>query len=259
MSRPSAAQRNGKPPRPGKGESADYAYRILRQELVSLALVPGSDFDEADIVRRLGISRTPLREAVVRLASEGLVKLSPNRGARVAPLEWQDIREHLEAFEVAQRLVCRWAAIRRNEHELAELKRLCDAFREASRRSDANTMANQNWDFHAAIAHCCKNERMTRFYLQLLTENLRISHMAMGFDYYNTKAAYHAHIDQILREHDDIVDAIARRDADAADKLALSHAGLARRRVTEVLSQSTSEDIELDVSWHESRSGGGHV
>lgn len=252
-------QEKTKMERPGKGESAEYAYGILRKEIVSLALAPGSDFDEADIVRRLGISRTPLREAVVRLAGEGLIRLLPNRGARVAPMEWHDIREHLEAFEIAQRLVSRWAAQRRDEHELAEIKRLRDAFRAAAERHDAEAMANQNWEFHAAIARSCKSTRVMRFYLQLLTENLRISHMAMGFNYYTTQDAYHAHVGQILAEHDDLVEAIARKDCERADMLALSHTGLARKRVTELLSQPVSGGIRLDLSGHEAEPGDGHV
>ena len=108
-----------KAPRPNvkalKGASSEHAYRALMHEIVSFTLVPGEDLDEATLVGRLGVSRTPVREALVRLAAEGLVQLVPNRGARVAPMGWNDIREHLEAFDVSQRLVTRWAAIRRNE------------------------------------------------------------------------------------------------------------------------------------------------
>lgn len=71
-----------------KGGSSELAYRALMQEIVSFTLVPGEDLDEATLVGRLGVSRTPVREALVRLAAEGLVQLVPNRGARVAPMGW---------------------------------------------------------------------------------------------------------------------------------------------------------------------------
>ena len=94
-----------------KGGSSEFAYQVIRAEIVSLALAPGSDLDEAALVSRLGLSRTPLREALVRLAGEGLVQILPNRGTRVAPMGWNDIREHLEAFDLSQRLVTRWASM----------------------------------------------------------------------------------------------------------------------------------------------------
>lgn len=244
----SAAKPKPATDRPVKGESAEYAYRILRKEIISLELPPGSDFDEADNVRRLGISRTPLREAVVRLADEGLIRLLPNRGARVSPMEWHDIREHLEAFELMQRLVSRWAAARRTDEDLAEIRRFRDAFKAATERKDPEAMADLNWEFHAAIARSSKNARVSRFYLQLLTENLRISRLAMGPDHYVSAYAYDNHIGLILSEHDALVDAIAAGDCDAADDLARSHTGLARKRVTEVLSNFTSGDLRLDLS-----------
>lgn len=96
-----------------KGSSSEVAYRQLRDEIVSLKLEPGANLDEAGTVSRLGLSRTPVRKALVMLSGEGLVELLPNRGARVATMDWNEIREHLEDFEMMQRLVTRWAAIRR--------------------------------------------------------------------------------------------------------------------------------------------------
>jgi len=255
MARRPAPTPEPKVDRPVKGESAEYAYRILRKEIISLELPPGSDFDEADNVRRLGISRTPLREAVVRLAGEGLIRLLPNRGARVSPMEWDDIREHLEAFELMQRLVSRWAAARRTEEDIAEITRLRDAFQKASEAKDPEAMAEENWEFHAAIARSSKNARVSRFYLQLLTENLRISRLAMGPDHYVSQNAYLSHIGLILQEHDALVEAIIAGDSDRADELARSHTELARKRVTEVLSQSTSGDLRLDLAGTERQAG----
>jgi DNA-binding GntR family transcriptional regulator len=239
--------------RPGKGESAEFAYQVLRREIISLVLPPGSDFDEAEVVQRLGISRTPLREAVVRLAGEGLIRLLPNRGARVAPMEWDDIREHLEAFDLAQRLVSRWAAARRSDKDLVEIRRLCLAFRKAAENQDAEAMADSNWEFHAAIAKGSKNARIERFYLQQLTENLRISRLAMVHAYYSSRHAYESHLKRILEEHDALVEAIAEQDSDAADKLAQSHTGLARKRVVEVLTQSVSKPMQMSLDGTEYR------
>lgn len=230
-----------------KGGSSEFAYRVVRSEIVSLALAPGSDLDEAALGQRLGLSRTPLREALVRLAGEGLVQILPNRGARVAPMGWNDIREHLEAFDLSQRLVTRWAALRRTEPQIATIEIERVAFEAATTRRDSEAMLEINWRFHAAIAACCRNSVVERFYLQLLTINLRISRLAMTYDCFASEDAYRAHVGTIMREHTEMVEAIRARDADRADALGSSHAGLARKRVSETLTQSMLTEMELPL------------
>lgn len=230
-----------------KGGGSEHAYRVLREGIVSLELEPGMDIDEASIVRRLGLSRTPVREALVRLAAEGLVQLLPNRGARIAPMGWHDIREHLEAFDITQRLITRWAALRRTEKDLENIDIACKAFEEAHKRGNASDMLQTNWDFHAAIGGASRNNVMKEHYLRLLTGNLRISRLAMTYEAYKTEQAYRTHVGNIMDEHRELVEAIRRKDADKAEQLAKSHANLARKRVTETLTQSLTDDMEVSA------------
>jgi DNA-binding GntR family transcriptional regulator len=224
--------------RPLKGGSSDHAYKMLKRDIVSFALPPGGDLDEAALVARLGVSRTPVREALVRLAAEGLVQLTRNRGARVAPMSWDDIREHLEAFDVGQRLVTRWAATRRSDQDLKALEIERVAFERGLADDDAEAMLEANWRFHAAIAAACRNGVIEKFYLQLLTQNLRIARLAMTYECFPAEAAYRAHVAEIAREHGEIYRAIQERNAAMAEELAHSHADLARKRVAETLTQS---------------------
>ena len=232
-----------------KGARSEFAYDALRREIVSLALAPGATLDEASLIAQLGLSRTPVREALVRLAGEGLVDLLPNRGARVAPMGWTEIREHLECFDLAQRTTTRWAALRRNEAHLGFIEQHRQAFELAVHNRNSDAMLGSNWNFHAAIASACGNTICERFYLRLLTENLRIARLAMTFECFVTENAYQAHIDDIVREHLQMIEAIRQRDADAAEALARSHTNLARKRVAETFSQGlpSAFDIRLDV------------
>lgn len=244
MSKKVAARSNVKA---SKGASSERVYRALMQEIVTFTLNPGDDLDEATLVGRLGVSRTPVREALVRLAAEGLVQLVPNRGARVAPMGWNDIREHLEAFDVSQRLVTRWAALRRTDEqiELMQTERL--AFERAFKQDDPVAMLDANFRFHAAIGDACRNSLVQRFYLQQLTADLRIARLAMTNECFASEKAYRDHVGNIVREHREIVAAIRERDPDRAEELARSHADLARKRVSESLTQSIipSMDIKL--------------
>ena len=247
---PSKSKKNSDGPGIVRGGSVDFAYNELRKAIVSLELAPGQVLDEVSLVKRFGVSRTPVREALVRLATENLVKLSPNRGARVTAMDWTEIREHLETFEIAQRLVNRWAAIRRTTAQLAELETERDLFREAYAKNDSaitpEYMVELNWQFHATIARACANSRLERFYLLSLTENLRISYLAMARDYYPSKERHTAHMESILREHCEMVDAIRDRNADRSEALARSHTTLARKRVSETLTESLLPGMDID-------------
>ncbi len=228
-----------------KGASSEHAYRALMQEIVSFTLVPGEDLDEATLVGRLGVSRTPVREALVRLAAEGLVQLVPNRGARVAPMGWNDIREHLEAFDVSQRLVTRWAAVRRTDAQIAKIATERLAFEAAFAKDDPVAMLDANFRFHAAIGHACRNSLLQRFYMQQLTADLRVARLAMTNECFPSEQAYRDHVGAIVREHRELAEAIIGRDADRAEELARSHADLARKRVSESLTQTMTPAMDM--------------
>jgi DNA-binding GntR family transcriptional regulator len=228
-----------------KGDGGPHAYAELRRRIVSLDLHPGADIDEASLVRELGVSRTPVRAALVRLASEGLVVLLPNRGARVASMDLPQLQEHLEAFELMQRAATRMAAVRRTEAEAETLGRLAEGFEVAAANSDAERMIGANWDFHYAIALASHNRYIERMYAGQLTENLRIARLAMAYVCYGSKQDYQSHMNSILREHRAMVLAIREHASDAADDLAASHANLARIRVTSYLGSGLGGTIPL--------------
>ena len=235
---------------PGKGKGVEFAYKALRRDIVSLTLRPGSPLDEAAVATRLGLSRTPVHEALVRLAAESLVVLLPNRGASVAGMEWDQIREFIEAFDLEQRVTTRWAALRRTEEQLREIDAERAAFERHEKAGNVEEMNGSNWRFHALIAGACGNRLIERSYLHVLTLSLRIAHLAYDVDCFETPAAYCQHMDAILREHAAIVDAIRGKDAGAAEALGRSHAYLARARIVDVLSRGASGilDVGLDYS-----------
>ncbi len=231
-----------------KGSRGEKIYQAVRGRILSLKLLPGSSLDEGKLSKELGFSRTPFREALVRLAGEGLIELLPNRGAQVAPMSWNDIRENLEALDISQRLVTRWAAVRRTPESLDTMRRECEAFERAAKQNSSEEMIWSNWRFHAAIAEACGNSAIERFYKYNLTLNLRITRLAMTREHFSQETAYSSHIGNILREHRQILAAIERKDADAAERLAQSHVDLARQTVIETLVQSITPSMNLNLS-----------
>jgi DNA-binding GntR family transcriptional regulator len=106
-------------------------------------------------------------------------------------------------------------------------------------------MLDANFRFHAAIGAACRNSLVQRFYLQQLTADLRIARLAMTNECFTSEQAYRDHVGNIVREHREMVEAIRDRDADRAEELARSHADLARKRVSESLTQTITPSMDV--------------
>ena len=234
-----AAQRKPKP-RIGKGGGVEHAYAILRRDIVSLALKPGAALDEVAIATRLGLSRTPVHEAVVRLAAESLVVLLPNRGATVAGMEWNQIRDYVEAYGLLQRLTHRWAALRRTDAQLAAIEAERSVFEAASAAGAPELMNESNWRFHALIAAACGNVIIERDFLHVLTLSLRIAHLAYSPECFTSAEAHREHNDRVLVDHREIVAALRERDADRSEAVARQHADLGRLRIMDTLARDVT-------------------
>src|SRR4051812_48000126 len=135
-------------------------YSLLREQILSLKLPPNTELDEVQFSRELGFSRTPIREALIRLAADSLVVLAPNRGARVAPLDLAQVPQVLETLELYERATTRWAAHRRRPEHLLALERRNQEFAAACRTGDPRVIVETNWAFHDAINQACGNEYM---------------------------------------------------------------------------------------------------
>jgi DNA-binding GntR family transcriptional regulator len=228
-----------------KGDSAARIYEQLRARILSLAWEPGAAVDEAALVREFGVSRTPIREALVRLASEGLVTLLPNRGSQVAPLDLTKIRDYLEAIDICQRAVTCWAALRRRPDQLQAIKRRAREFESAVRSGDNDAMVLANRAFHISIADACGNQQMAAAYLRLLDEGLRISRFTLNTVFENRRGAYREFVETVCREHADMVTAIEAQDAERAEALAASHTERTRRRFADFLADTLSTRIDV--------------
>ncbi len=239
MSKQASALRNG----PRRGTGREVAYQVLRSRILDLTLEPGTPLEEAVLVRDLRLSRTPLREAFVRLASENLVELLPNRGARVAEITVTQLSQYFEALALMQRATHRWAATRRSDRDLKQIAVHRDAFVKGARQ-DTVTVPELNRAFHAAIAACCGNSHVSKLYNELLDQGLRLARLTI--DQVASKTHTPAmHTETLIAEHAAIFDAIEGGDAEAADRLANAHNDLFRRRLYEyfVNRRSTAADL----------------
>jgi DNA-binding GntR family transcriptional regulator len=145
----------------------------LRDEILDLKIAPGSPVDEVQLAERFKMSRTPIREALVRLAGEGLIETLPNRSTMVANIDFLNLHTFFDAMTLMYRVTTRLAAQNRRPEDLprrsaASDRRTIAASR--SRRSDALAMIATNAAFHAAIAEAGRNPYFTGLFRRLLDE-----------------------------------------------------------------------------------------
>ena len=136
----------------------EHAYRELEELIVTLQLPPGEVLSEMDLAKRFGVGRTPIREALQRLAHEGLVVILPRRGVLVSEV---NIHTHLMLLEVRreiERLMVRAACHRATESERAQLAEIAEGLEEAAERADDVGFMRLDKRLNAVIANACHNE-----------------------------------------------------------------------------------------------------
>lgn len=205
---------------------------------------PGAEIDEPALRREFSVSRTPIREALLRLAAEELVDLVPNRTARVSPINFMEVGELFEAFELCQRFVTRLACHRHQPHDLADAARHAQAYKNAARVQDFRAMAEANHRFHCAIAGGARNRLIAETYRRLLDRTLRMASLVLRNAFEND-VSYKQYIRRVVSEHEEMLRLIAARHAEAADRLAMNHAQLFKERVAAYIVDNRTGEFRL--------------
>lgn len=238
-------------PEPSKETGSARVYKILRDDILRVQLAPGASLDEVSLSERFNLSRSPIREALVRLAGEGLVQILPNRSIMVTPMEFDKMPEFLDALDLMQRVVTRFAALHRTQDDIKRIKDAQAAFeREAGKAiagGDCIGMIEKNFEFHMAIARACRNTYFADSYRRLLQEGRRL--LFFHFQYQSLDSDLT--IEEVAGPHVPMVEAIEARDADAAEREAHLHAVQFRGRFMDFLNQNLTSKLSLDYAAEE--------
>lgn len=221
-----------------RGSGAQTVYLSLRQSILDLALEPGSSLDEVSLSERFKMSRTPIREALVRLVAEGLAKTLPNRNTVVATIDFAQLPVYFEALTLMYRVTTRAAAVHHMPQHLVAIRQYEAAYARAVGERDVLTMIQANRDFHVAIAEAGGNIYFTGLFQRLLDEGRRILRL-----YYRT---FDDRLPkQYVEEHTHLVEAIEAGDAGRADTLATEHAAQIVRQIQSYIDRDTVSKIDL--------------
>ena len=200
-----------------RGTGRKSVYETLRGEILAMTLRPGQLLDEMTLAERFDMSRSPVREALIRLAGDELVVALSNRSTIVAPIEVESFPKYGEALDLAQRMNTRLAATLRTEADLKVISQRQKEFEAAVRTGAHLRMSEANMQFHMAIAHAGRNPYLAAFYERLLNQGRRMLHL--HFEYLErTNDGY-----LLTDEHGLMLEAITHRNAERADEIAHAH------------------------------------
>lgn len=221
-----------------RGSGVKMVYDLLRNEILDLKLAPGSPVDEVQLAERFKMSRTPIREALVRLAGEGLIETLPNRSTMVANIDFLNLSTFFDALVLMYRVTTRLAAQNHREEDLPIIQSYHEDYAAAIEARDALAMIATNAAFHAAIAEAGRNPYFTGLFKRLLDEGRRILRL-----YY--KSFDEQFPQRFVEEHAEIMAAIKARDVEKADRLGKAHGEQIVAQVQRLFSHNGGLDIEL--------------
>ena len=192
---------------PDSPRNSQLVYRDLFQAIVTMTLVPGTPILEREITQHYGISRTPVREAVLRLAKDRLVDVVPKSGTFVARIPLAELREAIIARQALEAVTVRAATERASESRIMELGAIIQRQRETAEAGQAEAFHQADDAFHAAIAAAGRLPGIWDMIRQIRLQVERYRRLTLPQP---------GRMALVVSEHSDVLDAIARRNPDAA-------------------------------------------
>ena len=189
-------------------------YRILKKEIIKGSLKPGDKVLEGKIAEQMGISRTPVREAIQGLAAEGFVILNPNQGVVVRSVSAENIREVLQIRSVLEGLAAQLATYVITEEEIKELENYYKKMEKLKNRMDIFAYSEVDIKFHEFIADICKNKQLIKIGKNISSQASRCRVSSLRIP---------ERLQKSTKEHWDIVEAIMAKDPKRADRVGRKH------------------------------------
>lgn len=229
----------------GKETGAVRVYTMLRNEILTMQLAPGAALDEVGLAERFDLSRSPVREALVRLSADGLVTMLANRSTVVTPMDFGRVPEFLDALDLLQRVTTRLAALHRTANDLARIREAQKAYEKGAgitiKTGNSLPMIESNYDFHMAIARAGRNMYFADLYRRLLDEGRRMLHLHYQFQALDPDI----NPKKMASDHTEMVEAIERGDADKAEECAHRHAVQFKGRFMQFMDRNLTANVPL--------------
>jgi len=195
-------------------KKADSAYEVLRKEIVSCRMMPGSLLSEPEVMQRFDIGKASCRVALQRLTHEGLVSSIPRQGYRISPITLKDVDDVFSLRLQLEPFAARCATGKVNRARLERLEAACRVRSSADIGNQIDFFLEANRSFHMAIVQAAGNDRLYRILGNLHDEMSRL--VALGFGIQGVRP-------NIEDDHQQIIESLAAGDADTAERISRQH------------------------------------
>lgn len=192
----------------------DVVFNTLRQAILRGELKPGERLMEIQLANKLGVSRTPIREAIRKLELEGLVLMIPRKGAEVADITEKSLKDVLEVRRALEELSVKLTCDRITKEEIKELEQAAENFKKTLKSKDITEIAEADVRFHDVIYTATKNQKL----IQLLN-NLHEQMYRYRIEYLKDEEVY----PKLLKEHKEIIERISKGEKEAAARMVCEH------------------------------------
>lgn len=192
----------------------DVVFNTLRQAILRGELKPGERLMEIQLANKLGVSRTPVREAIRKLELEGLVLMIPRKGAEVAEITEKSLKDVLEVRKALEELAVQLACDRIAKEELAELAQAGEDFKKVLKSKDITEIAEADVRFHDIIYMATDNQKLIS-----LLNNFREQMYRYRVEYLKKEEVH----EQLIAEHDAIVEHVSKRNKEKAMEVVCQH------------------------------------
>ena len=200
----------------------------LREEILTCRLPPGTELREQALAARLGVSKSPVREALLRLSQERLVSVRPRQGYRVTPISVAEAEQLLELRRLLELACVRAAAARATSAQLEALRQA------AIFAGDPHQFIVYNRRFHTVLASCCGNLRLADVATSAIAQTDRLVHVSL-------ETFADRDLARLVGEHGELADAVAVGDRRRAVRLMRLHLEAAEHRILDALARVTKE------------------
>ena len=210
----------------------DVVFNTLRKAILRGELKPGERLMEIQLANKLGVSRTPIREAIRKLELEGLVLMIPRKGAEVAQITEKNMQDVLEVRKALEELSVQLACERITAEQVEEMKMAAEDFRKVLKSGDVTKIAEADVKFHDIIFAATNNQRLIT-----LLNNLREQMYRFRVEYLKQKECY----PQLLEEHDKLIALISGGEVEEACELMGCHIDNQASTVSDVIRRDQVE------------------
>ncbi|MBE5897843.1 MAG: GntR family transcriptional regulator [Lachnospiraceae bacterium] len=208
----------------------DVVYNTLRNAILRGDLKPGDRLMEMHLANKLGVSRTPIREAIRLLEDEGLAITVPRKGAQVAKMTEKDLRDVLEIRNALDELAVSMACTRKKPEQIDKLREALEAFKFATKSKDPRKIAEEDEKFHNVIYEMADNPKLTN-----IVVNLREQMYRYRYEYVKDNDTY----EDLIAEHQAMIEGFEQNDVDLLKKIMHTHLAKQVEGVSEVIKEQS--------------------